>query len=149
MRPAEVAREVRVSRQSGTVWRHAWQEEGIGGRRQAERAGRPALLSKKELSKVQRALLKGPAAYGWHTEPWTLERVADVIAMETGIRYHIGHVWKILRRLAWSWQKPARRAVERDEEEIERWVREEWPEIKNSLAGSRPGSSSRMRAEPR
>jgi transposase len=149
MRPAEVARELGVSRQRATVWRHARQEEGIGGLRQAERAGRPALLTTKELSKVLRALLKGPAAYGWHTELWTLERVADVIAMETGIRYHIGHVWKIRRRLAWSWQKPARRAVEREEEEIERWVREEWPEIKNSLAGSRPGSSSRMRAEPR
>lgn len=98
---------------------------------------------------MQQALLKGPAAYGWHTELWTLERVADVIAMETGIRYHIGHVWKILRRLGWSWQKPARRAIERNEEEITRWVREEWPEIKNSPAGSRPGSSSRTKAEPR
>ena len=149
MRPTEVARELGVSRQSTTVWHRAWQEEGVRGLRQAERAGRPALLTARELSKVQQALLKGPAAYGWHTELWTLERVADVIAMETGIRYHVGHVWKILRRLGWSWQKPARRASERDEEAITRWVREEWPEIKNSLAGSRPGSSSRMRAAPR
>jgi putative transposase len=149
MRPAEVARELKVSRQSATVWHRAWQEEGVRGLRQAERAGRPGLLTTKELSKVQRALLKGPAAYGWHTELWTLERVADVIAMETGIRYTVGHVWKILRRLGWSWQKPARRAIERDEEAVARWVREEWPEIKNSLAGSRPGSSSRTKAEPR
>jgi transposase len=49
---------------------------------------------------VQRALLGGAAAYGWQTEVWTLERVADVIAMETGIWYHIAHVWKIMRRLA-------------------------------------------------
>jgi len=149
MRPAEVARELGVSRQSATVWHRAWQEEGVGGLRQAERAGRPALLTTEELGKVQRALLQGPAAYGWHTELWTLERVGDVIAMETGVRYHVGHVWKILRRLGWSWQKPARRAIERDEEEIARWVREEWPAISNSPAGSRPGSSLRMRAEPR
>jgi transposase len=103
MRPAEVARELGVSRQSATVWHRAWQEVGVRGLRQAERAGRPALLTAKELSKVQRALLKGPAEYGWHTELWTLERVADVIAMETGIRYTVGHVWKILRRLGWSW----------------------------------------------
>lgn len=149
MRPAEVAREFEVSRQSATVWHRAWQEEGVRGLRQAERAGRPALLTSQELSKVQRALLKGPSEYGWHTELWTLERVADVIAMETGIRYTVGHVWKILRRLGWSWQKPARRAIERDEEAITRWVREEWPEIKNSPAGSRLGSSSRTKAEPR
>jgi transposase len=149
MRPAEVARELGVSRQAATVWFRTWQGEGVKGLRQAERTGRPPVLTTKELSKVQRALLKGPAAYGWHTELWTLARVADVIAMETGVRYHIGHVWKILRRLGWTWQKPARRATERDEEEIARWVREEWPAILNSPAGSRPGSSSRMRAEPR
>jgi hypothetical protein len=83
------------------------------------------VLTAKELGKVERALRAGPAAHGWHTELWTLARVADVIAMETGVRYHIGHLWKILRRLGWSWQKPARRAIERDEEEITRWVREE------------------------
>ena len=148
-RPAEVARELGVSRQSATVWHRAWEEEGVAGLRQAERAGRPPLLTTKEVADVERALLKGPAAYGWNTELWTLERVADVIAMETGVRYHVGHVWKVLRRLGWSWQKPARRASERDEEAITRWVREEWPEVKNSPAGSRPGSSSRMRAAPR
>jgi transposase len=149
MRPAEVARQLGVSRQSASVWHQAWEEEGVRGLKQAERAGRPPFLTVRELKGVQRALLKGPGAYGWSTQLWTLERVADVIAMETGVRYHVGHVWKILRRLGWSWQKPARRATERDEEAISRWVREEWPEIKKSPAGSRLGSSSRMRAEPR
>jgi transposase len=68
MRPADVARELGVSRQSATVWHHASEEAGLGGLRQAERAGRPPLLTIEELRKVQRALLKGPAAYGWHTE---------------------------------------------------------------------------------
>jgi len=149
VRPAEVARQLGVSRQSATAWHQAWREEGVRGLRKAERTGRPPRLTAKELKDVQRALLEGPGAYGWGTELWTLERVATVIAITTGVRYHIGHVWKILRQLGWSWQKPARRAIERDEESISRWVREEWPEIKNSLAGSRPGSSSRTKAEPR
>ncbi len=149
LRPAEVARKLGVSRQSATIWHSAWEAEGTRGLRQAERTGRPPLLTDKELKKVQRALLKGPGVYGWSTELWTLQRVADVIAIETGIRYHIGHVWKMLRRLGWGWQKPARRATERDEEAIARWVREEWPEIKNSPAGRRRGSSSKTNPEPR
>jgi transposase len=147
--PAEVARLLGVSRQSATKWHHAWEDEGVRGLKQAERTGRPPLLTDKELNGIRRALLKGPGAYGWGSELWTLQRVAVVIAMETGIRYHIGHVWKLLGRLGWSWQKPARRAIERDEEAIGRWVQEEWPEIKNPPAGSRPGSSSRMKAAPR
>jgi transposase len=149
MRPAEVARQLGVSRQSATRWYYAWEEEGVRGLRQAERTGRPPRITEKELKAVERAVLKGPGAYGWTTQLWTLERVADVIEIETGVRYHVGHVWKLLRRLNWSWQKPARRAIERDEEEIARWVREEWPEIKNRPAGSRPGSSSRMSPAPR
>ena len=72
-----------------------------------------------------------------------------MIAIETGVRYGQSGVWDLLRRLNWSWQKPARQASERDEEKVVRWVREEWPEIKKAPAGSRPGSSSRMRAAPR
>jgi putative transposase len=147
--PAEVARCLGVSRQSASVWLRTWEEEGKRGLKQAARAGRPRRLTDQELKVVERALRRGPGAYGWSTQLWTLERVADVIAMEIGVRYHVGHVWRILRQLGWSWQKPARRAIERDEEAISRWVEEEWPEIKNRPAGSRPGSSSRTKAEPR
>ena len=62
--------------------------------------------------------------------------MTGVIARVTGVQYHAGHVWKLLRRLGWSWQKPARQAVERDDEEAQRWVREEWPRIKNPPAGA-------------
>jgi hypothetical protein len=46
------------------------------------------------------------------------------------VSYHPGHVWKILRRLGWSCQRPAGRALERDEKAILRWKKERWPELK-------------------
>jgi transposase len=45
----------------------------------------------------------------------------------TGVAYHPGHVWKLLRRMGWRLQRPARRAVERDQQAIARWVAEDWP----------------------
>ncbi|MGW0277258.1 winged helix-turn-helix domain-containing protein [Streptomyces sp. NPDC003006] len=40
-------------------------------------------------------------------------------------------VWRLLTgRLGWSLQRPGRRAVERDESEIARWIAHEWPRIK-------------------
>ena len=63
----------------------------------------------------------------------TLARVAEVIERVTGVRYHRGHVWRILReQLGWTRQRPARRAVERDDEAIDRWVRERWPKVKKA-----------------
>jgi transposase len=47
-----------------------------------------------------------------------------VIERLTGVSYHPGHVWKLLRHRL---QRPARRAVERDERAIARWVAEDWP----------------------
>ncbi len=56
---------------------------------------------------------------------------AAVIGRLTGVAYHPGHVWKLLRhRLRYRLQRPARRAVERDEAAIARWVATDWPRIR-------------------
>jgi transposase len=95
--------------------------------------GRPAKLSAAQLDKVEKALAKGAEAHGYVTDLWTLPRVAEVIERLTGVTYHPGYVWYILRKqLRWTWQRPARRAVERDEEGIERWVQQRWPQLKNT-----------------
>jgi hypothetical protein len=60
-----------------------------------------------------------------------LPRVAEVIERLSGVAYHPGHVWYILRdQLGWTWQRPARRAVERNDAAIERWVKQRWPQLK-------------------
>ena len=142
---AEVARALEVSRQSVSRWYADWQAGGTKALKGAGRAGRLPRLTKAQLGRIDRALRKGPRAHGFNTDLWTLDRVATVIEAETGVRYHPGHVWKLLRdKLGWSRQRPARRAAERDDEAIARWVAEEWPRIKRGPADAEPGSSSRM-----
>lgn len=61
----------------------------------------------------------------------TLARAAEVIERVAGVWYSPSQTWTILRtRLRWSRQRPARRAVERDEEAIAVWKQKEWPRIK-------------------
>ena len=141
---ADVARQLGVSRQSVSRWHADWQRGGTGALKAAGRAGRMPRLTAAQLAQVERALRRGPRAHGFATDLWTLDRVATVIEAETGVRYHRGHVWKLLRdKLGWSRQRPARRAVERDDEAIARWVAEDWPRIKRGLADAGRGSSSR------
>jgi transposase len=65
--------------------------------------------------------------------------VAEVIEAVTGVSYHRGHVWRILReQLGWTRQRPARQAIERDDEAIERWAKERWPKVKKA-----PGAGGR------
>ena len=140
---AEVARTLGVSRQSAYVWRVRFEQGGVEALRSRGPTGPDPKLSPADLARVEQALLQGAQANGFDTDLWTLERVAVVITQLTGVRHHPGHVWVILRhRLDWTLQRPERRASERDEEAIARWVAQEWPRIKRGPPPNRPGSSS-------
>jgi transposase len=139
---AEVARAFGVSRQATSVWYARWRAGGTSALRRAGRAGRNPRLAPAELDAVDQALRKGAQAFGYETDLWTLARVATVIERLTGVAYHPGHVWKLLRRLGWSLQRPARRAVERDEQAIAAWVRRDWPRIKKTPGDAALGSAS-------
>jgi transposase len=131
IRPAEIARQVGVSHQIVSDWRAAWRRAGRDGLRGAGRAGRLPKLSQDQLAQVEGELAKGAAANGYANDLWTLKRVAEVIERVTGVSYHPAHVWYILRKsLKWSWQRPARRATERNDEAIQRWVEKRWPQLK-------------------
>jgi transposase len=141
---AVVARELEVSRQSVSRWYADWQKGGAKALKAAGRAGRMPRLSDAQLRQVDRALRREPQVHGFAANLWTLDRVAQVIEAETGVRYHPGHVWKLLRdRLGWSRQRPARRAVERDDEAIARWVATDWPRVKRGPGDAGRGSSSK------
>ena len=127
---AEVARRVGVHRQSVNRWARQLSESGIAGLKKAGRAGRKPLLSEADLDKIREALKRGPEALGYESGLWTAWRVADLIERECGIKYHAGHVWKVLKSLGWSCQRPTTRALERDEDAIRRWKKRRWPELK-------------------
>jgi transposase len=90
-------------------------------------------LAQKEAIKA--ALVQGPQACGYATSLWTIGRVAALIKEQTGCDYHPGHVWRILRGLGWSSQRPVGRALERDEAAIAHWKKKQWPAVKKKPVG--------------
>ncbi len=76
-------------------------------------------LSSPQVQELERLLLEGARAHGWHNDLWSADRVAEVIRRRFGVDYHTEHVRKIIRRrLNWSSQRPQRRAKQRDDEKI-------------------------------
>lgn len=146
-RQVDVVTKLGVSAQTASRWHRIFVAEGRQGLVGAGRAGRLRKLSEEQLAEVEQALVKGPRVNGFPTEMWTLARVADVIEAVTGIRYSQTQTWTILReRLGWSRQRPARRAIERNDEAIATWVKQDWPRIKKARGAGAPGSSSKTRA---
>jgi transposase len=125
-RQVDVVSELGVSAQTACRWYQAWATGGRPALAGTGRAGRMPKLSDDQVAEVADALRQGPKDNGFSTDMWTLARVAEVTEKVTGVRYSITQTWTILReRLGWSSQRPARRAVDRDDETIGRWVRTE------------------------
>jgi transposase len=131
----EAARRLGVARQVAYRWKDAWQEGGLAALASKGRAGRKPRLSPAQTQTILAALLKGPVAQGYQTQLWTLPRVAALIEKLTGVRYHPGHVWRVLGSIGFSCQRPERRAIERDEPAIRRWKQVGWKKIKKSRSG--------------
>lgn len=55
-----------------------------------------------------------------------------LIAKRFGHRYSTAQASRLLRQMGWSCQKPARRALERDEQAIGVWKQRRWPAIKKA-----------------
>lgn len=144
---SEVARQVQVSHRSVGRWAQAYAEQGRDGLRKAGRAGRKPRLSGEDLRRLERGLLQGPETLGYETPLWTSGRVADLIEREFGVRYHAGHVWRILVGLGWSCQRPEGRARERNKEAIRHWKKVRWLAIKKKPARRGAQSSSSTRAD--
>ena len=127
---SEVARKLGVHRQSVSRWAAALKKNGKESLRKAGRAGRLPRITAEQLQHVKTALVQGPQAHGYATALWTIGRVAALIEEITGIKYHPGHAWRILRSLGWSSQKPVGRALERNEHAITTWKKKQGPAIK-------------------
>jgi transposase len=143
---SDVARRLKVCSQSVSRWAKTLQEKGEKGLKAAGRAGRPPLLTLEQRQQLERRLLQGPEKLGYETPLWTCPRVADLIEREFGVSYHAGHVWKILRQLNWSPQRPKGRALERNEEAIAEWKQKTWPAIKKKPKKKAARSSSSTKA---
>lgn len=147
LKQAEIARRLKVVRQSVARWVEQYRNQGNEGLKKAGRAGRKPLLSAGDLQRLEQLLARGPEALGYETPLWTCPRVAHLIEKEFGVRYHEGHVWKILVALGWSPQRPTGRARERNEEQIRHWKKKTWPAIKKKPTRKAVRSSSSTRAD--
>jgi len=137
---AEAARTLGVSRQTTSSWASKLAEDRQAWRRSP--LGRPGGLSAEQKRALGKALVAGAVVNGFPNELWTLARVAQLIEREFGRAYSTVHVWRMLRELGFSNQRPAGRALQRDEAAIKTWRTKRWPALKKSPSAKDELSSS-------
>jgi transposase len=125
-----IAEALGVSEEAVSRWMGRARAGGPEALRARPSPGHPPKLAPAQKRLIPDFLWHGPEAYGFRGEVWTCARVAKVIEEEFGVRYHKGHVSRLLKGLRWTPQVPITRALQRDEEAIDRWRDEVWPQLR-------------------
>jgi transposase len=118
---AAVARRVGVAPQTVARWVCQFRLQGKAGLKMADRAGRKPGLAQADRERLKLLLLAGPEKIGYKTSRWTCPRVGDLIERKFGLRYHPGHIWKLLSALGWTPQRPICNAVGHNQAKTLRW----------------------------
>lgn len=127
---ASVAASLEVDRNSVCKWVSTFRVEGEEGLASTKANGRPPTLSSREQQKLFRVIVgKTPTQLNFGPALWTLSVVGDLIEKLFDKSLHVSNVSRLLHRLGLTPQKPVRRAMQQDEEEVARWSREEFPAI--------------------
>jgi transposase len=133
----EIAAALGMAEETVSRWLARARDEGPEALLARPAGGHPPRLSSEQKRLIPEFLWHGPEAYGFHGEVWTCARISRVIEEEFGVRYHKDHVGRLLKELRWTPQVPITRAIQRDEEAIERWRDETWPELQRRAVRER------------
>ncbi len=114
-------------------WVRAWQEQGDASfavRPAGRPRGRGCRLNGWQASLVKRLITdKTPDQLKFPFALWTREAVQRLIAGKLGIQLPIRSVGNYLKRWGFTPQRPVKRAYERNNAAINRWLTEEYPAI--------------------
>ena len=144
--PTQVARALRVSTKSAYQWRRRLCAGGTAALASTGPGGATCRLTPAQQVRLAAALDAGPAAHGWvEDQRWTLARITRVIGRLFHVSYTPRGTSYLLHRMGWTPQRPAHRAVERDEDKITAWRAVTWAKIRGWWRRPGRGSSSRTR----
>lgn len=114
-----------VSRWFGKV-----DKQGKNSLKKTKAKGNEPKLSIDEWKQILSYMKEDATGYGFETPLWTSKRIKQLIKIKLNKSMHISRICDWLKRLKISPQVPNRQASEKDEKLANKWLKEEWPKIK-------------------
>ena len=127
---ADVARKLKVTHPAVSYWYASWKKKGTKGLKSKGHSGFTSKLTEKKKGVFKQAILKGPLAYGYETNLWTLPRLSAVMKKVTKVKFSEVWTWHIVRDLGFTPQKPQVKAKQRNEKAIREWKWKTLPNLK-------------------
>jgi transposase len=127
---AEVARKFKVTPAAVNYWHKAWKKQDIKGLKSKGHPGFESKLTDEKRILFKKAVLKGPLAYGYQTNLWTLSRLASVMKKVAKVKFSGVWTWNIIRSLGFTCQKPQVKAKQQNKQKIKEWKEKRLPGLK-------------------
>lgn len=128
-----IAAAYQVNRSTIHRWVKRYREHKKNGLERGAVSGRPALLRSIKDETFSALILKPATDFGYETDFWTCRRICQVIRQKFRLYVSRWTVWRRLRDLNLTYQKPERRYFEASEKERILWRKQELPRIRRVL----------------
>ena len=117
-----------------TLWVHLYEtlgNKGLQGKKRGVKSEQVKLLSRKLEAEIIRLITdKNPEQYKLNFALWTRKAVKELIKNRYGIELAVNTVGDYLRSWGFTPQKPIKRAYEQNAKAVEKWMNEDYPQIK-------------------
>lgn len=128
--PETVIKALGMSRQRIYVWLAAYREGGLEALKAKQLFGRPPKLDAKAMKLLYKTVTtKNPLQLKFEFALWTRAIIRDLIQDRFKVTLSEVSVGRLLKKLGLSPQRPLARAYQRNPEQVQRWLQEDYPKI--------------------
>lgn len=126
----QIAEAFGVNRRAVTRWFTCYRLHGKRALKSKKAKGPEPKLSQEDRKNIL-GIIKNPAIdYGFETALWTCKRLQQVIKEKIRKDIDISNIWRWLKEWGLTSQRPDKEAIEKNRKEVRKWLKEDWPKIK-------------------
>jgi transposase len=113
------------------IWLAAYRNGGWQALRARKAMGRPKRLNAKHIRWIYKAVTtKNPLQFSLPFALWTRAQVRSLIARRFSVKLSLASVGRLLAQLGLTCQRPLFRAYQQDRSQVDRWLKDEYPNIR-------------------
>jgi transposase len=129
--PEQVVKALGFHRSAIYQWLAAYHQGGIDALKTKPITGRPSKLKGSQVKKLYDIITsKNPLQLKFEFALWTRDMVRDLIKDQFGVQMNVTSVGRLLKKLGFTVQRPLYRAYQKNPEEVDKWLSQEYPKIK-------------------